>query len=136
MADEIRAYTCVVPAGTTPAAPAVFPMVFPPREVHTLQVIVPPGPSGLVGWHVLVANALVIPYQSDTWVVTAAENITWPLDHMPNSGSWSVEAYNTGAVDHSITFRWLLGYITPDTPARSAMIDDSLIGPASYVPDA
>lgn len=136
MADEIRVFTATVPAGTTPAAPAVFPMNFPPREVHTLQVIVPPGPSGLVGWHVLVGGGLVIPYLSDTWVITAAENITWPLDHMPNSGAWSVEAYNTGTQDHSITFRWLLGYITASSPPQSSMLDDSLIGPASFVPDA
>lgn len=136
MADEIRAYTITVPAGTTAAAPAKFPMTFPPRIVHTLQVIVPPGPSGLVGWHVLVGGGLIIPYQSDTWVITAAENITWPLDHMPDSGSWSVEAYNTGGQGHSITFRWLLGYITPLTPPQSSMLDDATIGPSSFVPDA
>jgi hypothetical protein len=111
MADEVRQYTITVPAGTLDTAPLTFPMAMPPRQVEALQIVVPPGPSGFVGFAVLVGGGRVIPYQSDAWIVTAGENITWPLEHMPNSGAWSVLAYNTGAQDHSIYFRWLLKYL-------------------------
>lgn len=138
MADEIRQFTVTVPAGTTPAAPALFPMAIPPREVEALQIIVPPGPSGLVGFAVLVGGVQVIPYLSDPWIITAGENITWPLEHYPNAGSWSVRAYNSGLSDHSVYFRWLLRYVS-GTASRlpPETIDESVLntlGAASEVP--
>jgi hypothetical protein len=132
MADEIRQYTVSVPAGTTADAPLTVPMVMPPRIVDALQIVVPPGPSGLVGFAVLVGGVRIIPYGSDLWIITAGENITWPLDHYPDAGSWSVQAYNTGVNDHSIYFRWLVRYIS-SAPVGAAppMIDDVDIAPMS-----
>lgn len=135
MASEIRQYGITVPAGTLDSAPAVFPMTMPPREVEALQIVVPPGPSGFVGFAVLVAGVRIIPYQSDLWIITAGENITWPLERMPNAGSWSVLAYNTGSLDHSIYFRWLLRHVGESAPQRLAdtLPEDSInaLSPAS-----
>lgn len=138
MADEVRQFTISVPAGTLATAPATFLMTMPPREVEALQIIVPPGPSGLVGFAVLVGGVQVIPYLSDPWIITAGENITWPLDRMPNSGSWAVRAYNTGTTAHSVYFRWLLRYVS--SAARvlgAATLDEATINalaPASVIP--
>lgn len=124
MADEIRQNTVTVPAGTTAAAPLTVPMNMPPRRVEALQVVVPPGPSGFVGWAVLVGGVRVIPYLSDLWVITSGENITWPLENYPEAGSWSVQAYNTGAQDHALYFRWLVKYLPMDGPSRGPVLLD------------
>lgn len=133
MATEVRAFTVNVPAGTLSTAPITAPMVFPPRRVQAVQVIVPPGPSGLVGWAILVGGVRVIPYLSDPWVITAAENITWPLEGYPDSGSWAVQAYNTGAIDHAIYFRWLLENVTSKAATTPQMIDDTAIIPPTSI---
>jgi len=119
VADEVRQFTVLVPAGTTAAAPITVPMDMPPRRVEALQVVVPPGPNGLVGWAVLFGGQRLIPYQSDLWVITSGENITWPLEDQPEGGSWAVQAYNTGTVDHALYFRWLVKWITAVTVAPS-----------------
>lgn len=128
MADEIRQFTVTVTAGTTAAAPLTVPMTMPPRRVEALQVVVPPGPNGVVGWAVLVGGVRVIPYLSDLWIITAGENITWPLENYPDAGSWSVQAYNTGTQDHALYFRWLVKYTAPPSAVASpTMLDESAI---------
>lgn len=123
MADEIRQFSISVPGNTPASAALSFPMTFPPRDVQGLEIIVPVGSSGLVGFAIDVGGAQVIPYLSDPWIITAGEIINWPLEHMPNSGAWSVRAYNTGQNDHAVRFRWLLKYVT----GTSSLLTPTLI---------
>ena len=111
MSNEIRSYTLTIPAGTPSTAPVLLDVSFPPRNVDGVQVIVPPGSSGLVGWAILNSNLRVIPYQSDPWIITAGESITWPLSRQITSGSWQVAGYNTGTQPHSVYFRFLLSWL-------------------------
>lgn len=127
MATEVRVSECLVAAGTTKAAPASFDVSFPPRVVEALQVIVPDGPAGLVGWRLLIGGAVVIPYLSAQWIVTAGEAITWPLEGYPDSGAWSVQAYNTGVNAHTLYFRFLLTYVGTPHPVLPFIPNDQLV---------
>lgn len=129
MAVEVRAYTLTIPAGTTADAPVVEDCSFPPRVVDAIQVIVPPGSSGLVGWCVMNSRVRVIPYDSDLWIVTAGESISWPLERQITSGSWQVAGYNTGIVDHKVYFRFLLSLVGDRQPLAPVMMDDSVLSP-------
>lgn len=130
MAVEIRAFTLTIPAGTPSTAPVVEDCSFPPRVVQAVQVIVPAGPSGLVGWRILNSGLPVIPYDSDPWIVASGEVISWPLENQITSGSWQVSGYNTGSLDHKVYFRFLLELVGVKTPQTSNMIDDSLLSQA------
>src|SRR4051812_12272239 len=112
MSREIRSFTLAIPAGTTPSNPLVLDVPLPARRVDELQVLVPPGPSGFVGFAVLYAGVRLIPYLSDQWIVTAGESINWPLEDQPTAGNWSLAGYNTGTVAHSVYFRFLLSLTT------------------------
>lgn len=125
MSVEIRSYTLAIPAGTPSTDPFQLDCSFPVRVVDGLQIIVPPGPSGVVGWRVLNSGVQLIPYASDPWIITAGEIITWPLTNQITSGSWQVEGYNTGTVEHSVYFRFLLSLVSPQAPAVPAMIDET-----------
>lgn len=106
--DELRHYTAVIPAGTTPLVPAVFDFPMPARIARAVQIIVPPGPSGLVGFALTQARVRVIPYGSDPWVITDNERIEWPLTNYNDAGSWGLLGYNTGAQAHTVYVRFLL----------------------------
>jgi hypothetical protein len=131
MATEIRSYDVTVPANTLPTAPLVQSFPMPPRIVDAIQIVVPPGPSGLVGFAVTASGLTVIPYASAQWIITAAENITWPLERQIDSGAWGVRAYNTGTNDHAIYFRFLLRPATPVDASHPGIIDPAaLIAPS------
>lgn len=108
MAAEIRQFTVTVPAGTTAGAPIRASTSFPARVVDAIEIIVPPGPNGNVGFKIANSGVAVIPYDSDTWVVTNDEKIVWPLSGYITSGDWQVFAYNTGTQDHAFYIRFLL----------------------------
>lgn len=122
MADEIRQYTATIPANTPSTAPVTTAMTMPPREVIRVEIIVPPGVSGLVGFALQMSGVTVIPYQSDKWIVTADEKIVWDLQGYPDSGDWQLIGYNTGTLDHSIMVRFLL-----NVPQRGHVASSPLI---------
>lgn len=130
MATEIRSFGCTVPANTPASAPVAFDTSFPPRIVQGIEIIVPPGPSGLVGFAVQNSGVTVIPYDSDPWIITAAEKIAWPLEAQIDSGAWSLLAYNTGANDHTVYVRYLLAPVTKTVDVHPVLIPEAdLIAP-------
>lgn len=113
MAREIRAYGLTVPAGTLATAPVSKDMSFPPREVDSVEIVIPPGPNGTVGFALQNSHVTVIPYGSDEWIISNNEIMTWPLDGYIDSGDWQLVAWNNGTFDHSIYVRFLLSLPTP-----------------------
>lgn len=131
MADEVRAYQATFPAGTPITVPLTVNMGFPPRKVDTLEIVVPPGPAGLMGFRVTMGGTQVIPINVGTWLITDDDKISWPLDNMPNSGAWQVMGYNTDEYDHSIYLRWLVDQVAGNTAGSPIPpIDLTSLGPA------
>ena len=108
MAQEIREFAVLVPAGTAVGAPLVTDVSFPERTVTAVSWRVPPGPSGLVGWALTSAGAPVIPIQPGAWMVTDNQADTWQLDGYLDSGNWQVTAYNLGVYPHTVYLTFLL----------------------------
>ena len=107
-ATELRTFEVLVPAGTTAAAPQVTTLAMPPRIVDRLEVRVPPGPNGAVGWAFTSSGQRVFPFAKDTWVVANDETIPVPTEGAPETGAWQLTAYNTGRWDHTLYVRaWL-----------------------------
>lgn len=125
MAREVRAFVATIPAGTAQATPVRISVAFPVRKVDSLEIIVPPGPSGLMGFAITMAGVNVIPVVAGTYIVTDDERITWPLDGLPDSGAWQVSGYNTDVFDHSVYLRWLVDIVTTP-PGLSVVAGASL----------
>lgn len=108
MAQEIREFAVLVPAGTPQGAPLVTDVSFPQRVVTSVAWRVPPGPSGLMGWALTSAGAPVIPIQPGAWMVTDNQADTWQLDGYLDSGNWQVSAYNLGVYPHTVYLTFFL----------------------------
>lgn len=130
MAQEIRQFQVKIPAGTAKTAGFSADMSFPPRIVTEIEVRVPPGPRGEVGFAIGSAGVPVIPYQSGTWIVTDDADIHWPLENYVDSGSWTLFGYNTGSFDHTLYVTFLLA-----TQAQAASSLPAPIDPAQLVGD-
>lgn len=114
MAQEVREFAVLVPAGTPQAAPVTVNVSFPSRLVRAVSWRVPPGPSGMMGWALTSAGTPVIPIQPRTFIVTDNQAGTWPLEGFLDSGNWQVTAYNTGLYPHTVYLTFLLDL--PGTP--------------------
>lgn len=102
MAREVHQFTVIVPAGTLKTAPVIFNLPMPPRTVDELAVRIPPGPRGEVGFAIGASGVVVMPYQVGAFIVGDNETIRWPLENQIDSGAWQLQAYNTGAFNHSL----------------------------------
>lgn len=125
MARVIRRFTATIPAGTAKATPATVNMPFPPMEVVEIEIVVPPGPRGTMGFKVAVSGSQVYPYSGDDYVVTDDETLHWPIEGGPTSGAWQIIGYNLGSFDHSLEVRFLcnlagLGAVVDPLPIAAA----------------
>ena len=86
-----------------------------PCVVERIEVIVPRGPSGLMGFRFRFSGQVVIPYAGANYVVTDDEKLSWPIQGYPVNNAWSVQMYNTGLFAHTIYIRMLVNEI-PNRP--------------------
>lgn len=108
MASRVELFPVTVPANTPIATPVNIPTPFNTGNVERLEIIIPPGFSGLVGFRITHSGSVVIPYQYTQWVITDNEKIEWPLQEYPTGGAWGVQAYNTDVYNHTMYLRYLI----------------------------
>jgi hypothetical protein len=118
MAQELYSVAVLIPAGTLPSAPAVTPITLPPREYVLLDIMVPPGPQGAVGFALGFANTPIIPTNRGGWIISDDEKFELALDNYPDTGAWQFTGYNTGLYDHTIYLRFHANPLTQ--PGSSA----------------
>lgn len=128
MPVEVRAFQCLIPAKTAKATPVVVSLAMPARIVRTIEITVPRGPSGLVGFALGSAGQNVIPYNNGAWIVTDDEKITWDVDEQIDSGAWQLQGYNTGQYDHTVYLRFLLDLVqvAQTAPVLTLVSNDEL----------
>lgn len=124
MAAEVQRFAVTIPAGTLKSAPLAFSLSMPPRTITEVEIVVPPGPRGEVGFQLGFSGSQLIPYTAGQFFVTDDEKITWKVEGMPDSGAWQMIAYNTGTYPHTIEIRFLCELLdstaTPDPAPISA----------------
>lgn len=123
MASEIHEFAFQIPAGTAIATPATMALAMPQRVVQQINIKVPPGPRGNVGFQVGSTGVQVIPAIPGQWKVTDNQEIEWPLENYINSGSWEAFGYNLGQFPHTIYFTFLCAVPGIGSPLTPAFVD-------------
>lgn len=108
MAQRIETFDVTTPRGTAIAAPLTTNLLFNDGIVEVLEIQVPPGPSGLVGFRILHSGDVVIPYDRSKWVISDNDVIRWSLEGYPTGRAWAIRTYNTDAYDHTLYLRFLV----------------------------
>lgn len=102
MATQYRRFAVTIPAGTPKATPVVINTRFEPFTVTQINIRIPPGPLGQMGFQIASSRVQVIPWATGQFIVANDEPLSYPVTDAPNSGDWQVIGYNTGVFDHTI----------------------------------
>lgn len=102
MAVEIREFSVTIPANTPISAGFAASLAMPTRVVSSVEVFIPPGPRGEVGWALASGGVQMFPLPQGTWVITDDRVVHWDLSDAIDSGAWQMLAYNTGLFPHTL----------------------------------
>lgn len=106
MASEVYEFVVTVTAGTAKTATAKTPMGMPARVVERIEVRIPPGPRGEVGFQLGSGGLQIVPLNAGTFIVADDERLSFDLTDQLTSGAWQLIAYNTGVFDHTLYVRF------------------------------
>jgi hypothetical protein len=106
VANRIEAFQVTVPAGTAQASPVDTQLNFLRGTVVRIQVMIPPGPSGLVGFAFVHSFQQIIPFRAGEFIVADDETITWDVERYPEAAPWVLRAYNEDIYDHTLYLRF------------------------------
>lgn len=137
MSDRLEWFEVTIPALTPVAAPVTIPCVFDFGAVVEIDVKVPPGPSGLMGFFIGAGGSQYVPRTVGSFIKPDNDYFVWPLQNAINSGSWSVTGYNQDIFDHMFQVFFQVnevgdGFTTPaSAPANSSDLLNTAAGQLS-----
>lgn len=113
MAAEVHQFTATIPAGTPKSSLAVVEMPLPLYEIESVDIEVPPGPSGLMGFYLALSGQQWIPWEAGEFLVWDDRFDSWMLNDQPTSSGWEVHGYNLDSYDHDVVVRFHLNVVGP-----------------------
>lgn len=123
MAYRVLPFTVTIPANTPVASPYVQAINLDGWQLVRLDLDVPPGPAGLMGFQVYNNGVPWIPYGSGQWIIWDDVTESYYLDDQPNAGGWEIRGYNTDAVySHAVTVRCHVNPAVTATPAPAPAV--------------
>jgi hypothetical protein len=120
MALQSIIFAVTVPTTATAASPQATNIALGPRLVRAIDIVVPTGVNGVVGFRLGLAGQSVIPANAGAWDVTSGEVVHHELSNLPNSGAWQLIAYNSGQYPHTLQVRFTVD-LTVNTDSHGAM---------------
>jgi hypothetical protein len=122
MADRVYWYTNVIPALTHIATPITFPMAFNAANVEQIDIIVPPGPAGSVGFQIVYGGGSFLPQSPGQYIVADNYVFTFSQSKAPDGGNYAFKAYNEDIIPHTIQVAFQVNDFTQSTIPSTALV--------------
>jgi hypothetical protein len=116
MADRLEWFPVTALANTPKSAPITVQIAFPQGEVVEIDVKIPPGPAGNLGFHINAGGTQYVPRTAGNFIVPDDDYFTWPMHNAINSGSWALTYYNTDIYPHLIQVGFQVNELTFGPP--------------------
>lgn len=107
-ADRIEAFTVTIPANTAKSSPVNLPVTFDQGTVEQIDIDIPPGSSGLMGFQIAYGDQPIIPHDPSQYILRDNTEFRWPVENYPQGSGWAVIGYNTDIYDHDINLIFLI----------------------------
>jgi hypothetical protein len=113
VAYRVLPFQVTIPPGTPVAAPFSQAIDLNNWEIESVDLEVPSGPNGLMGFQVTNNGVAWIPYGDQEWIVWNDHSENYPLQDQPTGQGWGVVGYNLGTNPHTVTLRF---HVNPTDP--------------------
>lgn len=114
MAYRVFQFGSLIPAGTPQATPVTVPISLDNWSLESIDLEVPPGPAGLMGFYVANNGVPWIPNDTGDFLVWDDVIQSWAFEDQPNASGWAIVGFNTGTYDHTVISRWHVNTPTAD----------------------
>jgi hypothetical protein len=111
----IRA-TATIPAGTPQGSDVTLELTLDNWIVEQVDLEVPRGPAGNMGFYLANNGVTWIPYQAGEYFVWDDHDQSFPVTDYPTGSGWEITGYNTGTYDHDVIVTFHVNAITPTGP--------------------
>jgi len=131
MAAEIHQFTVTIPALTAMSSPVTIDLALDYFDIESVDLEVPPGPAGLMGFYLARSGQQWIPYEAGEFIVWDDRFDSWTLEDQPTSAGWEVVGYNTDVFDHVVVVRFhvnIIGAAPAPPPPVVNIISSPLVG--------
>lgn len=115
MASEVHQFSATIPAGTAKSAPVTIQLGQANYEIESIDLEVPPGPSGLMGFYIALSGQQWLPWEMGEYIIWNDRTESWQTNDYTVNGGWEVVGYNTGMYDHTIAVRFHVNPIVTPT---------------------
>lgn len=119
MATRYEAVQLVIPPHTPTTAPVSAALFANRAAIDAVWVLVPPGPSGLVGFSFWHSSRQQIPKVDGTWIIADGETVPIQVGDLSPWPDWTIKGYNLDAFQHTLYVRVALddnAQTSPDNP--------------------
>ena len=106
MATEVHQFSPVVPAGTALDSPVIIALEQANYEIESIDLQVPPGPNGLMGFYIALGDTPWLPFEAGEWIVWNDYADSWKTENQVVNGGWNLVGYNLGNFDHTVYVRF------------------------------
>jgi hypothetical protein len=100
--SQVQTFACTFQPGSTPTTPAHVNCQLGVFQVDWIELDVPGGNGGGMGFYLAASHQQYIPFVPGTFLIMDAATKHWDVVDMPNSGDWQVYGYNEGFWPHTV----------------------------------
>lgn len=102
MAERVLQHVTTIPVGASVAAPHVEQLGFTDWQVEQIDLLVPSGPSGMMGFYLANNGIPWVPRALGEWLVMDDQKLTVTPTGYPSGTGWEIVGYNLGAWPHNV----------------------------------
>ena len=106
MAQEVHQFTATIPANTPTTALFTSTIPIQGYEIESIDLEVPPGPAGLMGFYLARSGQQWLPFEAGEFLVWDDRFDSWYLSDQPSGVGWEIVGYNLDTYDHSVVARF------------------------------
>lgn len=122
MSDQIQGFAMTIPKDGSPDNVFFVDCALGLSDVTQIDIVFPPGCSGLVGARIEFAGNVVYPTGSEQWFVLDDDRIQIPVSSQGNSGQWRLAGYNTDVYQHNIYAYFYFNYVEYGNSPSSGLV--------------